>query len=121
MYVPKRYVPKRYYVEVLCNGEIKRELAPEYIVLGHELVHAWRSAYGFSKKAPKGSGSPKGSIVVNGEVREKIPIEELETTGLNYMDADLNQMRNYSSYEGIISENGLRIENGLNIRASYEV
>ena len=36
------------------------------------------------------------------------------------MDATGNLMRNYSSYEGIISENGLRIENGLNLRVSYQ-
>lgn len=39
--------------------------------------------------------------------------EELQTMGINYTDAAGNPIVTYGSYAGIISENGLRLENGL--------
>ena len=45
--------------------------------------------------------------------------EELQTMGINYTDEFGNPIRQYNSYIGIISENGLRLENNLNRRISY--
>jgi len=41
--------------------------------------------------------------------------------GINYTDMAGNQIKNYKTYTGIISENGLRIENGLNLRVTYKM
>ena len=46
------------------------------------------------------------------------PEEEMQTMGINYC-VNAEKVRNYKTYNGIISENGLRIENGLNLRVSY--
>ena len=45
--------------------------------------------------------------------------EEIKTMGINYTSISGEVMQNYSTYNGIISENGLRMENGLNQRVSY--
>ena len=47
------------------------------------------------------------------------PAEEIKTVGVDYYNTYGQKMRNYSTYNGIISENGLRIENGMNVRISY--
>ena len=39
--------------------------------------------------------------------------------GINYTNAEGNPLVNYDSYVVIISENGLRLENELNLRISY--
>lgn len=43
------------------------------------------------------------------------PAEEIKTVGVDYYNTYGQKMRNYSTYNGIISENGLRIENGMNV------
>ena len=94
------------------NGDVLEEDIPDYIHLGHELVHAWRNINGMRITAVNRNGlDPYTGL--------SISEEELQTTGLNYTDSIGNSRRNYASYNGIISENGLRIENGLNTRISY--
>ena len=48
------------------------------------------------------------------------PEEELQTLGINYTDKNGNPLRTYGTYEGIISENGLLIENFGIVRISYK-
>ena len=96
-----------------AEGNIFEEVIPAYIVFGHELIHSWREI--------KGVNIPDKSIVglIPKDAPQLWPQEELQTMGINYTDVNGNAIRDYSSYMGIISENGLRLENGLNVRISY--
>lgn len=92
------------------------EEIPAYIVFGHELIHAWREIHGlFDYNEEQGITPYDYSCGINPS-----PAEEMKTMGINYFDSNGNQMQNYSTYTGIISENGLRLENNLNVRISYQ-
>ena len=92
--------------------DIVEEAFPQFILFGHELVHAWREINGlFDYNVEQGQ--------IPYDVGQTWPAEEIKTMGINYTDTAGNSMRNYSTYNGIISENGLRLENGLNVRVSY--
>ncbi len=96
-----------------ADGNVLEEVIPAYIVFGHELIHSWRDIRGLDVPSRDMVGLiPQDSPQLWRE-------EELQTMGINYTDATGNPMRNYGSYVGIISENGLRLENGLNVRISY--
>lgn len=100
------------YVQQAEGKEIIEEIKP-YIVFGHELVHAWRDVKGLDIPSREGIGLiPKDAPQLWRE-------EELQTMGINYTDEFGNPIRRYNSYIGIISENGLRLENNLNRRISY--
>lgn len=100
------------YVQQAEGKEIIEEIKP-YIVFGHELVHAWRDVKGLDIPSREGIGLiPKDAPQLWRE-------EELQTMGINYTDEFGNSIRRYNSYIGIISENGLRLENNLNRRISY--
>ena len=95
------------------NGNIEKEAFQQYIILGHELIHAWREINGLFDY-----NEEQGFIPYDGNM--SAAAEEYKTMGINYTDAAGNLMRNYSSYNGTITENGLRLENGLNVRVSYQ-
>lgn len=94
------------------SGAVHWEEFEDYIYLGHELVHAWREDRGIDVP----SGNPDGYYAY-GNVRE----EELQTSGINYNDSSGNPIRQYTTYNGIISENGLRLENSKikSVRVQY--
>lgn len=94
------------------ENKVLKEKTPAYIELGHELIHSWRNQKGLFI-------SDRGKTGVTSRDLYPWPEEELQTVGINYTDAAGNPLRNYASYDGIISENGLRLENGLNVRISY--
>ena len=99
---------------VLTNQGIETdELIPNFIHFGHELVHAWRDIKGLYISSREEIGLiPKDAPRLCRE-------EELQTMGINYTDEFGNPIRRYNSYIGIISENGLRLENRLSTRISY--
>ena len=100
------------YVQQAEGKEIIEEIKP-YIVFGHELVHAWRAVKGLDIPSREEIGLiPKDAPQLWRE-------EELQTMGINYTDEFGNPIRRYNSYIGIISENGLRLENNLNRKISY--
>ena len=95
------------------TGAILQEDIPDFIHFGHELIHAWRDVKGIFVDSWSNVGLiPQDSPQLWRE-------EELQTMGINYTDAAGNPIVTYGSYAGIISENGLRLENGLNTRISY--
>ena len=95
------------------ENEILSEDIPNYILFGHELVHAWRGTMNlFDYNDEKSGLIPFDSPTAWRE-------EELQTMGINYTDIYGNKVRDYKTYTGIISENGLRTENELNLRVSY--
>lgn len=105
------------------NGTSTREEMPEYIIFGHELVHAWRELHGmFDGNVERGVlpyDYPEAIYIKQIYGDDLYPAEEAKTVGGNYVN-ELNQtMQNYTSYSGIICENGLRLENGLNMRTTY--
>ena len=91
------------------NGNVQDEAFNDNIVLGHELIHAWREEKGINNASDANDG-----YYAYGSARE----EELQTVGISYTDASGNPTYNYSSF-GIISENGMRHENGMDIRVKY--
>lgn len=94
------------------DGTVVEEDIPNYIHFGHELIHAWRDINGLFVN----SWDEVGFIPYdNPRIWRE---EELQTMGINYTVGDV-AVRNYATYNGIISENGLRLENGLNTRVSY--
>ena len=96
-----------------ADGNVLQEVTPAYIVFGHELIHSWRDIKGLDVPSRANVGLiPQDSPQLWRE-------EELQTMGINYTDVYGKPLRNYDSYVGIISENGLRLENGLNERISY--
>ena len=95
------------------TGAIIQEDIPNFIHFGHELVHAWRDVNGLFVNSWTGVG------LIPHDAPQLWREEELQTMGINYTDAAGNVLRNYGTYNGIISENGLRLENGLNTRVSY--
>ena len=94
------------------DGTVIEEDIPNFIHFGHELVHSWRDINGLFVN----SWDEVGLIPYDDPRlwRE----EELQTMGINYTVNGI-AARNYSTYNGIISENGLRLENELNTRVSY--
>ena len=100
------------YTQDACGNVLEEEVLA-YVVFGHELIHSWRDI--------KGIDIPSREFV--GLIPQDSPYlwreEELQTMGINYTNAAGDPLCNYSSYVGIISENGLRLENGLNVRISY--
>ena len=95
------------------NGKTIEEAFPQFIIFGHELIHAWREIMGlFDYNVEQGQ--------IPYDVGLIWPAEEIKTMGINYMDTAGVWMQNYSTYSGRISENGLRLENGLNTRVSYK-
>ena len=94
------------------DGTIIAEEFPDYIQFGHELVHTWRDFKGIFNY------SKDKVAVIPFDLPKMWPEEEMQTMGINYC-VNAEKVRNYKTYNGIISENGLRIENGLNLRVSY--
>lgn len=94
------------------DGTIIAEEFPDYIQFGHELVHTWRDFKGIF------NNSKAEVAVIPFDLPQMWPEEEMQTMGINYC-VNAEKVRNYKTYNGIISENGLRIENGLNLRVSY--
>jgi len=94
-------------------GNVLVEESPAYIEFGHELIHSWRDIRGIINTSETDVG------LIPHDAPELWPVEELQTVGINYTDAAGNPLRTYDSYVGTISENGLRLENGLNVRISY--
>ena len=94
-------------------GNVLLEESPAYIEFGHELIHSWRDIRGIINTSETDVG------LIPHDAPELWPVEELQTMGINYTDAAGNPLRTYDSYVGTISENGLRLENGLNVRISY--
>lgn len=75
-------------------------------MFGHELIHSWRDIRGFDVPSRDMVGlMPQDSPQLWRE-------EELQTMGINYTVGGVAAL-NYSTYNGIISENG------LNTRVSY--
>ena len=94
------------------EGNVISEDIPNYIHFGHELIHAWREIKGFFLDSVDEVG------LIPYDDPHLWREEELQTMGINYK---VNGVEAYShnSYSGTISENGLRLENGLNNRVSY--
>lgn len=80
------------------TGEISWTAFDDFMVLGHEMVHAWRGISGDYLPSYDEDG-----IYRYGTARQ----EELQTTGLFY---DAPGHTDPQSMHGIISENGLRLE-----------
>ena len=80
------------------TGEISRTAFDDFMVLGHELVHAWRGINGLYLPSDAKDGSYR-----YGMARQ----EELQTTGLFY---NAPGHTNPQSMHGVVSENGLRLE-----------
>ena len=95
------------------QGEVFEEKIPAYVVFGHELVHSWRDVYGLDVPSREEIGA------IPCDYPKLWREEEIQTMGINYTDSQGNKMRDYKTYTGIISENGLRAENGINTRISY--
>lgn len=98
-----------------ASGNVMHGAMPAYITFGHELVHAWRDI--------KGIDIPSRAKI--GLIPQDIPDswreEELQTMGIDYTNLNGKPLRSYNSYFGIISENGLRLENRLDVRVSYRI
>ena len=94
------------------DGAIIEEDIPDFVHFGHELIHAWRDINGLFVYSWDEVG------LIPYDAPQLWREEELQTMGINYT-VDGVAVRNYSTYNGIISENGLRLENGLNTRVSY--
>ena len=94
------------------DGSVVSEDIPNFVHFGHELIHAWRDINGFFVNSWEEVG------LIQYDAPRLWREEELQTMGINYTVGGVSSY-NYNSYNGIISENGLRLENGLNTRVSY--
>ena len=108
------------------NGEILQEVIPLSILIGHELIHAWRNINNTSIR--DGVYGLRASPSMYGGTRmEYSKEEEFQTVGLKYFryrttnSGLLNSNQSYFWYPGEndITENMLRMEQGLNLRVAY--
>ena len=103
----------------LYTGKIDEIVCPTYIILGHELVHAYRRINGMenvSREAPYKSYeyNETGQIIFT---YPKDRIEELETVGITYTDPLTGRYVKGSKFR--YTENILRTENGIGLRIRY--
>ncbi len=94
------------------DGKVSTEDFPDFILFGHELLHAWRDVEGLFINSREEVG------LIPHDAPKLWREEELQTMGINYTVNGV-AVRDYETYEGIMSENGLRLENELNTRVSY--
>jgi len=99
------------YAEVkTADGSIAEEKIEPSIILGHEMIHAYHAITGVYDINSYGSNY----FYPDNKTYE----EEFYTVGLPFIsgNGDLYQLK---SYEGTLTENGLRLENGYNVRVMY--
>ena len=115
-----------YSKEVLTKnryGDIQPEAFPQYIALGHELIHFVHSVRNeFTKNEMKGLHYYKD--LSGNYVSETNPNEEYNTVGLKYyvVSQGKNGIMFYNSFNGDnfkYTENKLRSENNINERIMY--
>lgn len=96
------------------DGNIKWEKGSVAVVLGHELIHAWRGMDG--NQIPYETTGEFWYDDVEGKRRlERAPSEELQTTGIIPESGYVKQ-----SSKKYPTENALRKEQGMNKRVSYK-
>ena len=94
------------------TGEIAWTEFDDFMVLGHEMIHAWRAINDhYLPEESEVGGVPDGEYRY-GSARQ----EELQTTGLFYKAPGYKDPK---SFRGTITENGLRLENGMKLRLQY--
>ena len=94
---------------------------PTYIALVHELIHAYRDDLGVFDYAKEMVDNNYPNLIIPGE---QVLREELQTVGTGTWYSDLLNNNHYEKnteggFDFIISENDLRKENNLPIRARY--
>lgn len=83
-----------------------------FIALGHELIHVYHNIFG--------GKDDKRSISKIEDKKNGVEYEEYYTVGLNPTDAGKNPYINILENNiGALTENGLRIENGMPLRGGY--
>ena len=125
--------------EELCmdkNGRLFYSQAPDFIVIGHELIHAYRKMYNIYNRGTLGRYLvPDINVDINNTLygREQ-RTEELETIGLSYVIQRTEYVYDSNNHVAEIkqriilhsptvdkyTENSLRMENTLPIRVAYE-
>ena len=88
------------YVDTERGGQTSSALAPDFVILGHEMIH--------SMHANEGSVEYSMSIYKAGEQSYQSPTEELRTIGISG-----------ASDSGDITENKIRDENGDDRRTRH--
>ena len=97
---------------VNSDGIAMVEEIPNFVILGHELIHAHHKVFGnYDSNAMGYAGMG---------VSNWLPEEEMKTVGQGYYSEKNRSYIGRSSYEGTMTENGIRIENGLNRRITYD-
>ena len=102
-------------------GKVSEPICPKYIILGHELVHAYRRV----NNIPESSIMGKYNTYIENNVTKVgyIPykgegvIEELETTGINYINTKTKKYVEASHFK--YTENALRREHKIGPRIRY--
>ena len=108
---------------VSATGERKWEQIPDYIKLGHEMIHAFRF---MNDETNYGSFGFRYYVDENYEPQYErssslyINDEEFEVVGLTYFNNVPVRPENIiTAKAGAITENALRVERGLPIRIAY--
>ena len=101
------------------TGEISEPDSPRYMVMGHELVHAYRRLKNIPNIIKKEGFytylmEDDGKIEISSQLEQ---IEELEAAGINYFNKIDKKYIWASGFK--YTENALRIENGLGLRIKY--
>lgn len=103
------------------QGKIIEESRPNYIALAHELIHAYRNATASVKNDISGFYK---YVKLDGSVADgELCLEEAIVTGLSVTVPSDNRQRFYLASDSQIykiTENMIRREQGLNIRATYQ-
>lgn len=94
------------------TGNIDSTAFDDFIVLGHEMIHVWRCINNLYLPYAYEPGGLPDAEYRYGTARQ----EELQTTGLFY---NAENHINPNSFYGTMTENGLRLENGLKLRLQY--
>jgi hypothetical protein len=97
----------------LLTGKVENKDTPEEIILGHELIHAWRIMTGQS--IPDGKKEMYSYNAGNGIVKKNEEVEELRAVGISPSAYNTT----FAGCEEKYTENGLRYEQGLGPRVYY--
>ena len=112
----EQYLSRDYF-----TGRLSEPICPMYIILGHELVHAYRRINNIPKNSIKGRYNTYREYDVTGIgyilYVEKDRIEELETTGITYTNTKTGEYMEASRFK--YTENVLRKENKIGPRIRY--
>jgi hypothetical protein len=100
-----------------ASGELVHGQHTLEMVLGHELIHADRFRQGANQQDSRNSKVNATIYATNGRVGYMpISAEEVETVGRGI---SLHQNYTFQNSGQFVTENSLRVERGMNVRASY--